>query len=84
MAAVDNTLTVSGEVESFLGKLALLEFKEVLSLVEMVLWRMKLDDMTEGDAAAAAENRNGCRVQSGIGIVVENVLPFLGNNIILE
>eukprot|EP00526_Cylindrotheca_closterium_P005946 CAMPEP_0113623624 /NCGR_PEP_ID=MMETSP0017_2-20120614/12157_1 /TAXON_ID=2856 /ORGANISM="Cylindrotheca closterium" /LENGTH=566 /DNA_ID=CAMNT_0000533587 /DNA_START=62 /DNA_END=1762 /DNA_ORIENTATION=+ /assembly_acc=CAM_ASM_000147 len=81
--AVD-AVTISGEVGSLVDKLARLEFLEVLSLLEMVLWRIKLDENVVGEGRAdnkPRSDRESCRVQCGISIVVGNVLPFLGREV---
>ncbi|KAL3942398.1 MAG: hypothetical protein SGBAC_003392 [Bacillariaceae sp.] len=72
--------TMSHEVQSLLDRLARLELLEGLSLMEMVLWRMKLVEdqlYQEIQRQQASSDRESCRVHCGISIVVENVLPFL-------
>jgi len=74
----------SNEVRSFLDKLAHLEFLEALSLVEMKLWGIKLHENSVEVGSVLRRDkelqhttyRQRCRVQCGISIVVENVLPF--------
>jgi len=80
-----DTLTMSDGVGSLFDKLARLEFLEVLSLVEMVLWRIKLDEnmMVEADDEKPRTDRESCRVQCGISIVIGNVLPFLGKEVVI-
>eukprot|EP00980_Cylindrotheca_fusiformis_P014821 scaffold4031_cov135-Cylindrotheca_fusiformis.AAC.8 len=64
------------------SKLELLERKESLSLLEMALWRFKIREVSsaleESKAAVPVVDRLGCRVNCGAGIVIANVLPFLG------
>jgi len=81
-SAADASVMSDG-VESLLDKLARLEFLEILSLVEMILWRIRLDEimMVEGDDEKPRSDRESCRVQCGISIVVGNVSPFLGKNV---
>eukprot|EP00980_Cylindrotheca_fusiformis_P012748 scaffold3118_cov64-Cylindrotheca_fusiformis.AAC.6 len=47
--------------------------KEILSLVELCLWRVKIDGVRSEDVA----ERQRCRINSGASIVIPNVLPFL-------
>ncbi|CAJ1944317.1 unnamed protein product [Cylindrotheca closterium] len=71
----------SNEVQSFLDKLVQLEFLEML--LELKLWKIKLDENPmEENREKVKENafRHSCRVSCGISIVVEHVIPFLGNN----
>ncbi|CAJ1964363.1 unnamed protein product [Cylindrotheca closterium] len=54
---------------------------EMLSLLELKLWKMKLDEnpMEEKfDKAQQEDSRQSCRVGCGISIVVEHVVLFLG------
>ena len=46
---------------------------EVLSLLEMSIWKMKMEEekATRGDA------RESCRISCGSNIVLEHVVPFL-------
>eukprot|EP00980_Cylindrotheca_fusiformis_P015237 scaffold4230_cov94-Cylindrotheca_fusiformis.AAC.4 len=56
-------------------KVAKYERKEILSLMELFLWKMKLlDDVSSNDNAT---DRLHCRINSGSSVVVDNVLPFL-------
>jgi len=80
-----DTRTMSDGLRYLVDKLGRLELLEALSLLELVLWRTKLLEenknkmmMVEGDAKKARTDRESCRVQCGISIVVANVLPFLG------
>ncbi|CAJ1963769.1 unnamed protein product [Cylindrotheca closterium] len=88
----DDAETSSRQVERVLRKLIQCEIREILSLLEMVLWKTKLLKTTTNDGNNAGDNdvrdggeeescisthRQSCRVHSGISIVVENVLPFL-------
>ncbi|KAL3942810.1 MAG: hypothetical protein SGBAC_003048 [Bacillariaceae sp.] len=62
--------TMNRGVQSLLVRLQTLEFLEVLSLLELVLWRIKLIENPT--------DRESCRVHCGISILVENILPLLG------
>ncbi|CAJ1964377.1 unnamed protein product [Cylindrotheca closterium] len=74
-----DTSSMRAGVKSLLGKLAHLEFLEILSLVEMVLWQIKLNEnvMVETGDDKPRSDRESCRVQCGISIVIGNILPFL-------
>jgi len=78
--ALDVTIR-SNEVKSLVEKLVELEFLELLSLVEMKLWKIQLkNDLSTSDdyGEKFSTDRESCRVHCGISIVVGNVLPFLG------
>mmetsp|Transcript_18053 Transcript_18053/g.27484 ORF Transcript_18053/g.27484 Transcript_18053/m.27484 type:complete len:192 (+) Transcript_18053:517-1092(+) len=47
---------------------------EATTLLELALWKFKLDEMGEGDDTCT---KNELRVTSGASIVIKNVLPFL-------
>lgn len=75
----------SNEVQSLLKKLLQLEFQEVLSLLELKLWRIKLDEypMDEnGEMVHESVSRQICRVGCGISIVIEHMLPFLSKQVV--
>eukprot|EP00980_Cylindrotheca_fusiformis_P026497 scaffold16300_cov150-Cylindrotheca_fusiformis.AAC.8 len=64
------------------------ERKEILSLVELCLWKMKIDEATSkkakiGEATSKQEqilaNRQKCRIMSGAAVVIPHVLLFLDN-----
>lgn len=73
--AEDGTLL---NFQSFVDDFARLEFLEAISLLELVLWKIKLEenlmDLTNDESCTHREN---CRVQCGSSIVIGNVLPFL-------
>eukprot|EP00980_Cylindrotheca_fusiformis_P013839 scaffold3594_cov138-Cylindrotheca_fusiformis.AAC.4 len=50
--------------------------KEVISLLELCLWKMKIIDVG-GDEQIT--KRESCRINSGASVVIPHVLPFLGN-----
>ncbi|CAJ1954807.1 unnamed protein product [Cylindrotheca closterium] len=76
IASADRPWRIRNFVNFLLHRLQHFEFLEVLSLLEMVLWRIKLSE-SENTLDQANTDRESCRVQSGIAIVMENVLPFL-------
>ena len=47
---------------------------EATTLLEIALWKVKLDEIEEGDDTCT---KNELRVTSGASIVIKNVLPFL-------
>ena len=63
--------------------------KDVAILLELALWKAKLDDFkVEGDKCSAEENterkakidgeaRKEARITSGADIIIKNVLPYL-------
>eukprot|EP00980_Cylindrotheca_fusiformis_P015900 scaffold4658_cov118-Cylindrotheca_fusiformis.AAC.6 len=71
--AVDWSLRMR-EIGRVYFKLAKYERKEVLSLMELYLWKMK-----NGEFITAQQNtdRESCRINSGASIVIPQVLPFL-------
>eukprot|EP00980_Cylindrotheca_fusiformis_P004544 scaffold965_cov93-Cylindrotheca_fusiformis.AAC.8 len=81
LQAVDEALVVdrssrSREIGMVCFKLANYERKEILSLLELYLWNVKIDEVSsEKDGA----DRESCRINSGASIVIPPVLLFLGN-----
>eukprot|EP00980_Cylindrotheca_fusiformis_P012513 scaffold3073_cov66-Cylindrotheca_fusiformis.AAC.28 len=64
------------------------ERKEILSLLELCLWKVKIGEATSkkvkiGEATSKKEqihaDRQRCRVMSGAAGVIPHVLPFLDN-----
>eukprot|EP00980_Cylindrotheca_fusiformis_P010733 scaffold2417_cov101-Cylindrotheca_fusiformis.AAC.1 len=62
------------------------ERKEILSLVELYLWKVKIDESTSKKAKIEKviskkeqirANRQRCRFLSGAEVVIPHVLPFL-------
>ena len=54
--------------------------KEATTLLELALWKAKLDDNEEDEVAKEGQRqrkRKDIRVTSGASIVIKNVLPFL-------
>eukprot|EP00980_Cylindrotheca_fusiformis_P023202 scaffold10216_cov88-Cylindrotheca_fusiformis.AAC.1 len=55
-------------------KLAKHEQQEILSIMEICLWKMKIDKVNTNEQTA---DREFCRVNSGASIVIPHVLAFL-------
>eukprot|EP00980_Cylindrotheca_fusiformis_P005496 scaffold1170_cov122-Cylindrotheca_fusiformis.AAC.4 len=53
------------------------ERKEILCLVELCLWKMKIDEATSNMEQILAD-RQACRIMSGAAVVIPHLLPFLG------
>eukprot|EP00980_Cylindrotheca_fusiformis_P002278 scaffold530_cov107-Cylindrotheca_fusiformis.AAC.2 len=49
--------------------------KKVLSLVELSLWKAKIDEVSSENAQIA--DRESCRINSGASIVIPHLIPFL-------
>ena len=62
----------------FYSKLAKYERFEVLSLIEMFLWSMKMDEANSIDITQENE-RQSFRINCGADIIISNVLPYLGS-----
>eukprot|EP00980_Cylindrotheca_fusiformis_P004941 scaffold1051_cov119-Cylindrotheca_fusiformis.AAC.16 len=78
--AVDKALAVerssrSREIGVVCFKCAQYERMEVLSLVELCLWKLKIDEV---DSIEQSADRLSCRINSGASIVIPPVLAFLG------
>eukprot|EP00980_Cylindrotheca_fusiformis_P008355 scaffold1755_cov61-Cylindrotheca_fusiformis.AAC.3 len=68
------------------------ERKEIISLLELRLWKVKIDEATPkkvkiGEATSKKEqilaDRQRCRVMSGAAVVIPHVLHFLATDEIL-
>eukprot|EP00980_Cylindrotheca_fusiformis_P019235 scaffold6546_cov62-Cylindrotheca_fusiformis.AAC.1 len=64
------------------------ERKDILSLLELCLWKVKIDEgapkkLKIGEATSRKEqilaDRQRCRIMSGAAVVIPHVLPFLDN-----
>ena len=70
------------QVSSIHAKLARYERMEILSILELFLWKLKIHQCQEKEMSLSQldedERRRSCRVYSGAGIVIVNILPFLG------
>eukprot|EP00980_Cylindrotheca_fusiformis_P015111 scaffold4170_cov79-Cylindrotheca_fusiformis.AAC.5 len=55
------------------------ERKEILSLLELCLWKVKIDEVVMSEQMLLAD-RQKCRIMSGADVVVRHVLPFLDGN----
>eukprot|EP00980_Cylindrotheca_fusiformis_P006867 scaffold1436_cov112-Cylindrotheca_fusiformis.AAC.3 len=80
LQAVDNALNAHQwfrrrEIVVVCLKLASYEREEILSLVELCLWKIKIEDF--GSEEEQIANRETCRINSGASIVIPHVLPFL-------
>eukprot|EP00980_Cylindrotheca_fusiformis_P027486 scaffold20673_cov73-Cylindrotheca_fusiformis.AAC.1 len=56
------------------------ERKEILSLVELFLWKMKIDEASSKKEQILVADRHHCRIRSGFEVVIPHVLPFLVHN----
>lgn len=52
------------------------ERQEVLSTLELAIWKSKIDQANETHTGI---DRIGCRIHSGDQVIISNVLPFLGD-----
>eukprot|EP00980_Cylindrotheca_fusiformis_P002665 scaffold623_cov83-Cylindrotheca_fusiformis.AAC.2 len=83
--AIDDALTVdwssrSREIGRVYFELAKYERKEILSLVELCLWKIKIDEdccSSPKQTVTDHGNREICRINSGASIVLPHLLPFL-------
>eukprot|EP00980_Cylindrotheca_fusiformis_P004775 scaffold1025_cov102-Cylindrotheca_fusiformis.AAC.2 len=80
LQAVDDALAVDfsfrrREIVAICLKLEKYEREEILSLVELCLWRIKIDEV--GSEKEQKASRESCRINSGASIVIPHVLPFL-------
>eukprot|EP00980_Cylindrotheca_fusiformis_P000933 scaffold248_cov111-Cylindrotheca_fusiformis.AAC.10 len=57
-------------------QLANYERKEILSLMELYLWNLRIQEVGPMDQSAG--RRKGCRINSGASVVIPHVLRFLG------
>eukprot|EP00980_Cylindrotheca_fusiformis_P025357 scaffold13505_cov69-Cylindrotheca_fusiformis.AAC.5 len=78
LQAVDEALAVDWSIRRrAIGvvyfKLATYELKEILSLVELYLWQLKIAEICCKEKA----QRQSCKINSGASIVIPNVLLFL-------
>eukprot|EP00980_Cylindrotheca_fusiformis_P017191 scaffold5294_cov129-Cylindrotheca_fusiformis.AAC.1 len=79
LQAVDEALTGNWrfrrrEVIAIYLKLAKYERKEIVSLMELFLWKTKIDEVGAKEETA---NREFCRINSGASIVIPQLLSFL-------
>eukprot|EP00980_Cylindrotheca_fusiformis_P022042 scaffold8932_cov108-Cylindrotheca_fusiformis.AAC.2 len=74
LAAKDRWSRYSG-LGRVLFHIASCDQREACFLVELFLWKMKLDDERSTEIA---KDRQNCRIICGASIVISNVLPFLG------
>eukprot|EP00980_Cylindrotheca_fusiformis_P020519 scaffold7572_cov118-Cylindrotheca_fusiformis.AAC.8 len=79
--AVDEALAVDwssrrSEMGVVYWKLANSERKDIVSLMELFLWKLKIDEF--GLKKEQIANRQNCRTKCGASIVIPHVLSFLG------
>lgn len=68
--------------QSFVDEFARLEFLEAISLLELVLRKIKMEEnLMDLTNAKSSSHRENCRVQCGSSIGIGNVLPFLGKEL---
>jgi hypothetical protein len=91
LAAMDEALAVEWssrrrEILLLYYKLATYERLESISLLELALWKVKIDEEGSPDKLGLVEldlsqeeraDRQSCRIYSGADAVISNVLPFL-------
>eukprot|EP00980_Cylindrotheca_fusiformis_P018754 scaffold6247_cov104-Cylindrotheca_fusiformis.AAC.4 len=82
LQAVDSALAVDWssrgrEIIAIYLKLAKYERKEICSIVELYLWKVKIDEIRSKNEEVA--DRQSCRINSGASIAIPCVLPFLDN-----
>eukprot|EP00980_Cylindrotheca_fusiformis_P016429 scaffold4897_cov129-Cylindrotheca_fusiformis.AAC.6 len=69
------------EVDRVVRKFEWKERKEILSLLELCLWKVKIDEMEDTSnkqmLLVPAEDRQKCRYMSGAAVIIPHVLPFL-------
>jgi hypothetical protein len=65
------------------SRLKWLEQKEAISLLELALWKAKLDISTSDPMQLNGSDRSKYRINCGDEIVISNVLPFLGDDLLL-
>eukprot|EP00980_Cylindrotheca_fusiformis_P002741 scaffold636_cov64-Cylindrotheca_fusiformis.AAC.4 len=56
------------------------ERKEILSLLELWLWKVKIDEVIVQSEQMLRVGRQRCRIMSGAAVVIPHVLPFLDSN----
>ncbi|KAL3938730.1 MAG: hypothetical protein SGBAC_006424 [Bacillariaceae sp.] len=68
-----DSISLGAEVATVFQKLEELERLEELSLLEMSVWRLKVED----ENATSMDTRESCRMNCGSSIVLTNVMPFI-------
>eukprot|EP00980_Cylindrotheca_fusiformis_P016740 scaffold5039_cov119-Cylindrotheca_fusiformis.AAC.7 len=80
LVAVDWSSSMRKEIVTIYLKLAYYERKEILSLLELFLWKAKIDDEVNNSSKKKKEqiaDRHSCRINSGASSVIPRVLTFL-------
>lgn len=77
------------QIDRILALVKRYELKEAMSLLELTVWKMKIDEQSMGPNSSNttpttkkarlddSENRNRCRVHCRVDVIIANVLPFL-------
>eukprot|EP00980_Cylindrotheca_fusiformis_P014314 scaffold3821_cov127-Cylindrotheca_fusiformis.AAC.4 len=77
LQAIEATLGVNWRQRLEIGKLVrTFERKEILSLLELCLWKIQIDKFSANGQTA---DREFCRIHSGASIVIPHVLHFLND-----
>eukprot|EP00980_Cylindrotheca_fusiformis_P023672 scaffold10740_cov96-Cylindrotheca_fusiformis.AAC.1 len=79
--AIDEILAVDWSLRKSKidGAVRKYERKEILSLVELYLWKVKIDEAASKKEQMLAD-RQERRIMSGADVVIPHVLPFLDSN----
>jgi hypothetical protein len=72
------------QIDWVYSRLKWFEQKEAISLLELALWKAKLDVSTSDHMQLNAADRSKYRINCGDEIVISNVLPFLGYDLLVE
>ena len=81
LQAWQNISRRNDQVSSIHAKLARYERIEILSSLELFLWKLKIHQYQKKEISFGLldeDERRSCRVYSGAEIVIVNILPFLG------
>ena len=77
---ISDDLDISGRIthiDCIYSKLLLYEWLEKVSLLELALWKSKIDFLPV-TIRKDPEHRKRCHISCGVEVVMSNVLPFLG------
>eukprot|EP00980_Cylindrotheca_fusiformis_P022910 scaffold9915_cov110-Cylindrotheca_fusiformis.AAC.1 len=73
--ALADSIRIKMRFDAVYTKLANYERMEILSLLELYLWKARID---EASSQRPMADRESCRINSCASIVIPHVLPFLG------
>eukprot|EP00980_Cylindrotheca_fusiformis_P011612 scaffold2747_cov104-Cylindrotheca_fusiformis.AAC.2 len=73
--AVEWSTTRRSEMIDIYLKLARYERKEIFSILELCLWKTRIDEFSSKKEQIGC--RESCRINSGASVVIPHVLPFL-------